>query len=128
MLCLINDKLKDILNKVLIKSSIEKNSVTFLYSGNKINEELQLSEMIGKEEKNEIEIKILDKNDESSRNNNKLITKSKYIICPKCGENIKLKINEYKIYLYECKNGHKINNILLNEFEKTQYIDTSKIK
>jgi len=66
MLCLINDKLKDILNKVLIKSSIEKNSVTFLYSGNKINEELQLSEMIGKEDKNEIEIIILDKNEESS--------------------------------------------------------------
>ena len=28
---------------------------------------------------------------------------------------------------YECKNGHNINNILLDEFEDAQYIDESKI-
>ena len=36
-------------------------------------------------------------------------------------------MNEYKINLYDCKNRHRMNNILLNEFENTQYIDISKI-
>ena len=50
-----------------------------------------------------------------------------YSICPECNENIKIKINDYKIYLYDCKNEHKIGSILLDEFDNTQYIDISKI-
>ena len=119
--CYKDDKMEDIINKYIIKSSINKNSVIFLYSGNKIDEELKLSEIIGKEKK----ILVIDLKDYI--NNNKSIIQSKYIICPKCGENIRIKIHNYQIYLYECKNGHRINNILLNEFEKTQYIDISKI-
>ena len=123
--CNIDDKIKDIINKYIIKTTINKNSVIFLYSGNIINEELKLSEIIGKEEKDKIKIIVVDSKD--NIDNNKLKIKSKYIICPKCQENIKYKMNEYKIYLYECKNGHRMNNILLNEFENTQYIDISKI-
>ena len=125
ILCNINDKIKDIINKYITKTSINKNSVIFLYSGNIIDEGLKLSEIIGKEEKDKIKIIIVDSEDD--KDNNKLKIKSKYIICPKCQENIKYKMNEYKIYLYECKNGHRMNNILLNEFENTQYIDISKI-
>ena len=80
--------------------------------------------MIGKDEEG-IKILVVNLKDIS---NYKSIIKSKYIICPQCEENIKYKINDYKIYLYECKNGHRMNNILLNEFEKTQLIDISKIK
>ena len=120
-----NDKIKDIIDEYIIKSSISKNSVIFLYSGNIINEEIKLSELIGKEEKDKIKIIVV--NSKDNIDNNKSLEKSKYIICPKCKENIKYKINEYKIYLYECKNGHRMNNILLNEFENTQYIDISKI-
>ena len=47
------------------------------------------------------------------------IIKSKNIICPECKENIKMDIIDYKINIYECKNGHKKENILLNEFEET---------
>ena len=36
-------------------------------------------------------------------------------------------IKDYKIELYECINGHKIENILLNEFEETQNIDLLNI-
>ena len=42
-----------------------------------------------------------------------MIIKSKEIICPKCNENILIKIDEYKINLYNCKSNHEINNILL---------------
>ena len=34
-----------------------------------------------------------------------------------------IKINDYIIQLYNCKNEHNIKNILLNEYEKTQEID-----
>ena len=124
--CDINDKMEEIINKYILKSSIDKSSVIFLYSGNIINEELKLSEIIGKEEKDKIKIIVVD-SEEDNKNNNKSKIKSRYIICPKCKENIKYKMNEYKIYLYECKNGHRMNNILLNEFKDTQYIDISKI-
>ena len=48
--------------------------------------------------------------------------KSKEVICPKCNENILLNLKEYKINLYDCKNKHNINNILFEEFIKTQKI------
>jgi hypothetical protein len=38
--------------------------------------------------------------------------KSKNIICPICKENIKMDIKDYKINLYECKNGHKRKYII----------------
>ena len=60
-------------------------------------------------------------------NDNNINIKSRQIICPECGEDIRIKFNEFKINLYECKNGHNINDILLDEFESTQYIDESKI-
>ena len=123
--CNIDDKIKDIINKYIIKTSINKNSFLFLYSGNIINEELKISEIIGKEKKNKIKILVVDSKDNIDNNESKI--KSKYIICPKCQENIKYKMNEYKMYLYDCKNGHRMDNILLNEFENTQYIDISKI-
>ena len=36
-------------------------------------------------------------------------------------------LKNYKISLFECKNGHKINNIFLDEYEKTQNKDESQI-
>ena len=52
---------------------------------------------------------------------------SKDIICPECKENILINIKDFKINLYECKNKHKINNILLYNYENTQKIDISTI-
>ena len=60
------------------------------------------------------------------KNNN--IINNKYIKCPECNENIRMRIKDYKIELYDCKNKHKIDNILLEEFENTQKMDISKIK
>ena len=54
--CNKDDKIKDIINKYIIKSKIDKNSVIFLYSGGIIDEELKLLEVNLKEEES---IKIL---------------------------------------------------------------------
>ena len=53
--------------------------------------------------------------------------KYKDIICPKCGELSNFNIKDYKINFYECKIGHKLDNIILKEFEKTQETGLSKI-
>ena len=37
-------------------------------------------------------------------------------------------IEDYNIFLYECKNRQEIDNISFDEFEKTQNINISKIK
>ena len=70
-----------------------------------------------------------DINDESKNNNMEKtnLKRSKNIICPKCKEDIKFSLKDYKINLFDCNNDHKIENIKLNEFEKTQLIDESKI-
>ena len=114
--------MKNIFNKFIIKTQIDNNLVYYLYKGNRINEELEIEKL--NEDINNIKI-IVNKINEENKNNN--IIKSKDIICPKCKEKILIKINNYIIELYNCKNGHNINNILLDEYEKTQYIDISKI-
>ena len=122
--CNINEKMKDIINKYIIKTGIDINSVYFLYSGNKINEELILKEIIGKNEVNKIKILVdtIKKQEEKD-----IIIKSNNIICPKCGEISLINIKDYKINLYGCKNGHKINNILFDKFENIQNINISRI-
>ena len=47
-------------------------------------------------------------------------------ICPDCGENILIKIKDYKIN-YECKNNHIKENILLYEYEDSQKINLSNL-
>ena len=69
-------------------------------------------------------ILVYDINSNLDRENKK---NSKEIICPECKENIRININNYKIKLFNCKNGHNINNILLSEFQNSQYIDESEI-
>ena len=124
--CNQNDKMKDIIKKLELKIEINKNKVCFLYSGNKINEELTFDEIINQSDRQINKMKILIQNIEEIKQNQS-IKKSNNIICPKCKELAFMKIENYKINLFGCKNGHKINDILLNEFENTQLIDISKI-
>jgi len=65
--------------------------------------------------------------DKEEADKDKSIVKSKDIICPECNQNIMMDINKFKINLFDCKNLHKVDNILLNEFEKTQMINLSYI-
>ena len=104
--CNLDEKMKDICDKYLIKTNIDKNSVIFLYSGNIINEEMKLSDIKDINKLKEIKILVYSNNE---INKEKVIINSKYIICPICKENIRYKMNDYKIYLYDCKNGHTYN-------------------
>ena len=124
--CKLNDKMKDIINKYIFKIRINKDNIYFIYNGDKMNEGLELNELINENDKNRKKMNIL-VNENGKTNKGEIKIKSKEIICPECKENILFNLKDYKINLYECKNNHIKNNILLNEFENTQLIDLSKI-
>ena len=128
--CNIKDKMKDIIKKYGIKLGKEIESLYIIYDSNIINEELMEKEFIEiankiDKERKKMNILVYEINTNIERDKRIL---SKEIICPECKENIRINIINYKIKLFECKNGHNIDNILLNEFYNTQYIDQSKIE
>jgi len=125
--CKENDLIKDICKSFALKLNLEIDSLFFIYGGEKINLGLtfiDLANNIDKERK-KISIIVFQKDLNISSNN---VLTIKEVICPKCGENSRMKLENYKITLFECKNGHKINNILLNEYKSTQNSNLSNVK
>ena len=116
--CNPEDKMKDIFNRFKIKINEEDDNLCYMYNGGIVNGELKLNQII---RNNEANINILVYNNKNKNEKDKEIILNE-IICPKCQENILIDIKDYKINLYECKNGHKIDNILLSEFENIQKI------
>ena len=120
--CNENDLIKDICKKFASKLSLELDSLFFIYEGGQIN--LESANTLDKKA-DKISINVYQNDPEDSSKN---VFEIKDVICPECKENARLKIINYKITLFECKNNHKINNILLNEFNNTQIINLSNIK
>ena len=102
------------------KLQLDINIVDFIYGGEKVNFESTFSQQIKEKDQmsNKMIIQVVQKSDIKPTN----------LVCPICQEIINIGIKDYKINLFGCKNGHKIDNISLNEYEKTQDIDISKIK
>ena len=123
--CYLRESIEDICKN----ENIDLHKYILLYNGNKINIKSRLESIIGKEEKEKGIIKILLYNEVQTLYEIKMSKKiqSKDIICPRCGEIAFMNIKDYKINLFDCINKHKINNLLLNEFKKTQNIDLSNI-
>ena len=124
----LNEKMSDIIKRFITKTKAKKNSIFFLYAGNTINEESILSDIVRKEDRNRNQMNILVNSISDNPNivTNSII-KSKEIICPKCLEEINMKINNYSISLYECKNDHKFNDINFKDFTNSQNIDLKNI-
>ena len=127
--CSNEDYIDDICNKFIRKIGVIKNEILFLYKGKKINQNIQINKYINKEDlkNNKISIlciKIKHISKEKLFYNNKL----KEILCPECGEICKIKFDDYKIILYECKNNHKSNNIEFENFIEAQKIGKFKVK
>ena len=120
------DKMRQVCNRFTQKSQIDINSLYFMYSGNIVNLDLSIEQLINKidKERKIMSIIAFDHSDEHGNNN---ILSSPIIICPICKEPARYEIVDYRIKIYNCKNGHVVDNILLKEFEKTQLIDESLI-
>ena len=129
--CNSNTKMKIIVSQYINKSKINRNDVYFTYSsfsGPEFNEELTFYEMANlvDKEQNEMNILVTEVNNDNNDENN--FIKSKSIICPECGEKSKIKIRDYLISSFDCKNKHQVDDIKIEDFEKTQLIDESKIE
>ena len=105
------------------KINISKNDIYGLYNGKILDEEMK-EDQIRKDENNK-KIILIYEYDKSTVVNN--VIKSKEVICPKCKENCLIKIKDYKIVLYNCKDNHQ-TIIPINEYEETQKINLSNIK
>ena len=104
-----NDSLDEIVKRFLKKYFITNERLIFYYSGKKIDLNSLYSETINELDKKDKTMKI-----NVIENNGKSNDDIKYnpIICPKCPENCKFSMEDYKINL-DCPNNHKIGNILI---------------
>jgi len=98
--CDIKDKFEEIIKKFFIKSEIkdDNNKLYFLYGGNKVDENLTFEQAISGKNKEEKELIIVV---EEQPDDSLLLLNNKYktedILCPRCDENILLRIKDYKI-------------------------------
>ena len=130
--CKENDIMNGIIKRFINKALIDEdkiNTLIILYGGNIINDDKQQLSFNQIANKQDITRKIMsfvvEETPEIKKNN--VLISSKDIICPKCKELILIKILNYKIKLFNCKNEHIIDNLSLKDFEKSQYINYSKI-
>ena len=128
--CSMEDKMKYIYDKFISKIGIKSNDIYCLYGADQLNLNLTFNEHANSIDKIRKEMNILvyetKKTNEIKKDISNIIFKE--IICSKCFEACRISFKNYKIKLYECKNGHEINNILLDEFINSQNIDETKIK
>ena len=123
--CTGNELLRNICQRFINKSEInDSTSLFYLYNGNNLNLDLTLNELIGGNN-NSQDIKILVNPCENSNPLN-VYYRPKFIICPECEENARIKIQNFKSTIYGCKYRH-ITDISLEKFEETQKINLSNI-
>ena len=126
--CKKEEKIKNIFNKIMGKLDIGVNDVYLLLNGLLVDFESTLEEYLTPINSSERKINILIyKKDDLVKSKKKEDTLSKYIICPKCGDNCLMEIVDYKINFYYCKNYHNTKNISLDEFNNTQKINEETI-
>ena len=127
--CNESDIMKDIIEKYISKIELDIDKIYFLYGGNLINNELSVKELIKETNENIINILVseIDEENPIKKEEKKELKKSNIIICSKCKDICRLEIKNYQIELYGCENDHIIYDIPVDDFDKTQYIDESKI-
>ena len=126
--CQQNEEIIQIFQKFGLKVQKDINSLNFLYKGTIIDNKKKIEELLNSEDKKrkKMEIIVFPIN-ETNENKNVITRKADQVICPKCGEISKMILKNYKISTFDCKKKHKIDNIFLDEFEKSQNINELKI-
>ena len=122
----LNEPFKNVIDKFLQKAYKERGTLCFLGNGKIINENESIESQMNTDDKNNKKMHILVEPLLNDDNNIKII-KSQDTICPECKESCRLKIENYKITLFECPNKHIINDIKFIDFNDTQKINESNI-
>ena len=121
-----NECMKDLYRKFCVKTNENYEDMMFLYDGDS-NPDLKISKV-----NNNSKINILAYNYKKTYNDTD--KRAKFLICPVCKNNNKIKnciikMKDYKIVLDECDNDHNYGKILLEEIGdySSQLIDETKI-
>ena len=122
----LDDPFKEVIKLYIQKTFLNPDQVCFLTNGRMINPENKVEELMTSLNKSDKKMKVLVTSKEDD-NKEPVLIKSKEVICPKCQEPCRIKIENYKIKLYDCINNHITENIELNKYQETQKIDISKI-
>ena len=119
-----------VIDKYLQKSSIAPNSVFFIAHGKQIDSKKTVeSQMDIYDKQNKKMLVLVTSSEKDDKNEEKVIIRSKDIICPKCGEPCLFKLRENgRIDLFDCINKHTIKGIKILDFNKSQKINISEIK
>ena len=109
--CTSNDKMKKIILNFGQKRGIDVKNLIFYYNGSIINEELELNKLENTFDKQRKIMNVLVYNKEGANIKN-VNEKSKEIICPDCGENALVDINNNKFNIFGCINGHHLDKLI----------------
>ena len=121
--CNENDILKNILEKSNKEIFPDISSLYFLYSGNIIDINSSFSQLSTKIDKERKKMNIL-AYDSKQKNGESNISPNP--ICGICGQNVKIKLIDYKVIIYPCANGHKDKILFLKDYENIQNLYFSK--
>ena len=116
--------MEEMCRKFVVKFGINQNDVYYLYNGNVINRDNTFNDIvnINDRERGEMNVVVYEEKEEEKKE-----IKCKYVLCPTCKEKAQIKLNNYKISIFGCKNGHHIKDMNYEDFEKTQNINESEI-
>ena len=123
--CASEETLRTICKRYCRKYLLDINSIHFLYIGKDINFELNFAQIATEFDLNRkiITLNVMDRNMGDSN-----IYKAKEIICSECYDSALLSIEKCYIKIHDCKNGHTVGVVLLDEIEENQSIDFTQIK
>jgi len=117
----------DVIQKFIQKSQVNPENIYYLANGFTINPENKIENLMSTENKNQNKMVILANTTDDGERTESSIIQSKCVICPECYEPCRIELNNYKIKLYDCINGHTSENMRLVNFKTSQMIDQKKI-
>ena len=120
----VSESFKIIINKFSQKTFLDTNEMEFYVNGQVIDPEKTVGNYLLKVNEETMKVIVIKK---QKKENKDVIEQSKDIICPDCKEPCRINMNDYKIKLYECPNGHINEGIKIDDFPKTQDINISLI-
>ena len=118
----LSDQFRIPINKFYQKTLIPPNSVNFIANGLIITPDNTVESHMSDLNKQDQKMSVL-VDPVYISNKNEVRIQSNDIMCPECKEPIRIKIEDYHVKLFKCINGHVINGIRIDDFNKTQEIN-----
>ena len=118
----LEDKFQDIQ-----KSLLNPTSLYFLANGKQINPEEKVENQMNDMNKRNKNLKVLVHLIEDGNTKIQIFENAKGIICPKCHEPCRIKIDNFSLKLFGCLNNHTTVKIKIKVLPNTQKVNISNI-